>query len=153
MGFLHPAMLWGSLLVAVPIIIYLINRRRYQRRPWAAMEFLLRALKKNRRRLELENLLLLLVRVAVLLLLAWAMARPFLRSTPIGILSEKEENWIFAIDTSYSMEMKEGPRSLFDRARESIAEMVQDLVKQRDRIAIVTMDAAPQVVLGPSTVT
>src|SRR6185436_11758928 len=113
MGFLHPAMLWGSLLVAVPIIIYLINRRR----------------------LELENLLLLLIRVSLLLLLAWAMARPFLRSTPIGILSEKEENWIFAIDTSYSMEMKEGPRSLFEQARESIGEMVKDLVKQRDRIS------------------
>src|SRR5262245_8965260 len=153
MGFLHPAMLWGSLLVAVPINIYLINRRRYQRRPWAAMEFLLRALKKNRRRLQVENLLLLLLRVAVLLFLALALARPFLRKASLTALSEKEENWIFAIDTSYSMGQKEGARSLFDRARESVALMVQDLVKPRDRVAIITMDDSPQVVLPPTAVT
>ena len=34
------------------ILIYLINRQRYRRRKWAAMEFLLKALKKSRRRLQ-----------------------------------------------------------------------------------------------------
>jgi hypothetical protein len=153
MSFLFPAMLWGALVIGVPIIIYLINRRRFQRRVWAAMEFLLRALKKNRRRLQLENLLLLLLRVAALLLLAVAMARPYLRNTAIGLLSEKNDNWIFALDTSYSMGFKDGPRSLFDRARESITAMVQDLVKKGDRLAIATLDADPQVVLGPTWVT
>jgi len=153
MGFLNPALLWGAALVGVPLIIYLINRQHYQRRVWAAMEFLLRALKKNRRRLQLENLLLLLIRVAVLLLLALAMARPFLRSTSIAVVSEKEENWIFAIDTSYSMGFRDGPRSLFDRARESMAGMLQDVVKTRDRVAICTFDAEPHLIFGPERVT
>ena len=54
-------MLLGMLAGAIPVIIHLINRRRFLRMDWAAMEFLLDALKRNRRRLRLEQLLLLLI--------------------------------------------------------------------------------------------
>src|SRR3712207_4798409 len=49
-------------LISVPIIIHLINRMRYRRVRWAAMEFLLKAQKRNRRRLIIEQLLLLALR-------------------------------------------------------------------------------------------
>jgi hypothetical protein len=38
-------------LISAPIIIHLINRMRFKRLRWAAMEFLLKAQKRNRRRL------------------------------------------------------------------------------------------------------
>ncbi len=60
--FLQPAMLFGTLLVSVPIIIYLLQRHRYRRRKWAAMEFLLRAVKQHQRRIQLQNIILLLIR-------------------------------------------------------------------------------------------
>src|SRR6202034_3780754 len=66
----------GLLLAAVPIIIHILNRRRFKTVSWAAMEFLLRALRKNRRRLRFERWLLLATRCAVLLLLGIALARP-----------------------------------------------------------------------------
>ncbi len=51
MPFIHPAIFWTGLgAVSIPIIIYLINRRRYRRLDWAAMKFLLEALKKNKKR-------------------------------------------------------------------------------------------------------
>ena len=56
-------MLFGTLLFAVPLIIHLLNRQRYKRRRWAAMEYLLIAFKKQRRRLRVETLLLLLLRL------------------------------------------------------------------------------------------
>ena len=62
-------------LTAIPVIIYLINRQRYQRVPWAAMEFLLRAMHKNRRRLRFENLLLLIIRTLIILLFVLACCR------------------------------------------------------------------------------
>src|SRR5438876_10505619 len=71
--FLNPAYLAaGAALVSLPIIIHLINRMRYKRIRWAAMEFLLKSQKRNRRRLIIEQLLLLaplsfLVMLAVLL--------------------------------------------------------------------------------------
>ena len=76
MSFVNPALLGFLALGLIPIIIYLINRQRYRRRPWAAMEFLLRAMKRHQRRLRLENLLLLLIRTLAVLLFVFAMARP-----------------------------------------------------------------------------
>src|SRR6478752_7828244 len=59
---------------AVPIIIHLLNRRRYRIVDWAAMRFLLAAQRQNVRRLRLEQWLLLAVRCAILVLLAVALA-------------------------------------------------------------------------------
>ena len=71
--FLNPwSMLAGVLLVAVPVFIHLINRVRYKRVRWAAMEFLLKAQKRVRRKLLIQQLLLLLLRcLLVAPLLAW----------------------------------------------------------------------------------
>src|ERR1700747_1916738 len=61
--FLNPAYLAaGSALVSLPILIHLITRMRVKRIRWAAMEFLLKAQKRNRRRLIIEQLLLLALR-------------------------------------------------------------------------------------------
>ena len=52
----------GAAAIALPIIIHLLNKRKFIVVDWAAMDFLLDADKKNRRRIRLENLLLLLLR-------------------------------------------------------------------------------------------
>ena len=61
--FLHPSYVWpwGVALAAVPIIVHLINRLRYRRVRFAAMEFLLKSQQRNRRRLMVEQLILLLI--------------------------------------------------------------------------------------------
>src|SRR5438045_5345713 len=66
----------GIFLASIPVIIHILNRRRYRTVQWAAMEFLLRAMKKNRRRLRFEHWLLLAIRCCVLGLLGLALARP-----------------------------------------------------------------------------
>src|SRR2546423_8718469 len=61
--FLNPGfLLVAAALVSVPIIIHLINRMRFKRIRWAAMEFLLKAQKRTRRRLIIDQLLLLALR-------------------------------------------------------------------------------------------
>src|SRR5262249_61315724 len=61
--FANPAYLVaGVALISSPIIIHLINRMRFKRVRWAAMEFLLKAQKKSRRRLIIEQLILLMLR-------------------------------------------------------------------------------------------
>lgn len=75
-SFLFPAsMTAGGLLVSSPIIIHLINRMRFKRVRWAAMEFLLKSQKRNRRRLIIEQLILLLLRILLVLLIALIVAR------------------------------------------------------------------------------
>src|SRR5271155_6149351 len=74
--FLHPAyMVAGGALVSAPILIHLINRMRFKRIRWAAMEFLLKSQKRNRRRLIIEQMILLLLRILLVLLIAFLVAR------------------------------------------------------------------------------
>src|SRR5271166_5914048 len=75
-SFLFPwSMAAGGILISSPIIIHLINRMRFKRIRWAAMEFLLKSQKRNRRRLIIEQLILLLLRILLVLLIAFLVAR------------------------------------------------------------------------------
>src|SRR4051794_39910346 len=65
----------GAALVSVPIIIHLINRLRFKRLRWAAMEFLLKAQKRTRKRLIIEQLLLLALRCLLVALLGILVVR------------------------------------------------------------------------------
>src|SRR5579862_9808642 len=62
-------------LVSAPIIIHLINRMRFRRIRWAAMEFLLKAQKRNRRRLIIEQLILLALRCLLVALVGLLVMR------------------------------------------------------------------------------
>src|SRR5919109_164257 len=65
----------GGALVSAPIIIHLINRMRFKRVRWAAMEFLLKSQKRNRRRLLIEQLILLALRCLLVLLATLLVSR------------------------------------------------------------------------------
>src|SRR5687767_6199889 len=95
----------GLLLTAIPIIIHILNRRRFKIIKWAAMEYLLQAMKKNRRRVKFEQMVLLATRCLLLALLGLALARPFgcADSTIAALAGQKAALHIFVIDNSYSM--------------------------------------------------
>jgi hypothetical protein len=80
-GFGSGWMLWFLTAAAAPIIIHLWNKRRHREMRWAAMEYLLAAIRNNARRITLEQLILLLVRTLIVVLLAIAAAEPFLDMT------------------------------------------------------------------------
>ena len=138
MSFVHPALLFGALAFAVPLIIHLLNRQRYKRREWAAMEFLLRAFKKQRRRLRTENLLLLLLRCLIPVVLALAIARPVFRDT-IGINLGGSVHHVLVIDQSYSMGLQPpNAESPYVRARDLATELVDRLEgRQGDKVTLV----------------
>src|SRR5947208_5170350 len=133
--------LWGTILVgvgavAVPIIIHLLNRRRFRVVVWVAMRFLLNAQKQNTRRMRLEQLLLLLTRCAVVLLVVLAMASITPWAEAIwssiwpggvkgGLHRSSRIHKILVIDGSLSMAAKgEGGKPCFERARELALEIV-----------------------------
>ena len=68
-------MVAGALLISSPIIIHLINRMRFKRIRWAAMEFLLKSQKRNRRKLIIEQMILLALRILMVLLVGLLLAR------------------------------------------------------------------------------
>ena len=101
--FFNPWMLLGGLAVASPILIHLLNKRRFKIVEWAAMDFLFEAEKKNKRRVQIENMILLLLRCLAMLLIALMLARPFLPSGVIGSFAQTRQlERIIVIDDSLS---------------------------------------------------
>jgi hypothetical protein len=138
--FLNPALALGALLFAVPLVIHLLNRQRHKRRPWAAMEFLLKAYQKQRNRLRNENLLLLLLRCLVPIVLALAVARPVLEQAAALLGSGGGVHHVVVVDGSYSMgAAQDGGGSAFDRARNLVGRLLDRCEADAGRGAKVTL--------------
>ena len=76
MSFLQPAWLWALPLVAIPIVIHLINQRRYQTVRWGAMMFLLAANRMSRGYARIRQWLIMAMRMAAIATLVFAISRP-----------------------------------------------------------------------------
>ena len=152
MDFINPGLLWLALAAAVPIIIHLLNKQRYQRVRWAAMEFLLAAMKKTRKRIQIENLLLLLLRVLVIIGLVLALSRPFLTGKLASGLAQSDTHIIIALDNSYSMGYRAGVQSNFDEAKEAADKLIDALKPNRgDKVSLVTISDRPEVIISEAS--
>ena len=102
--FQNPAMLFGLLAAALPLIIHLISRRRARRVHFAALEFVLRSKKKSARHIRLRQLLLLLARTLLFAALAFAMAKPILKPKSESTKSDAPAAVAIVLDASASMQ-------------------------------------------------
>lgn len=138
MGFLNPALLPLLGLGAIPVIIHLLNRRRYQVVRWPAMAFLLKAQVKTRQRLRLENLLLLLARTLAVLLFALAASRPYLPSaTAMAALGPDRQHLYVLVDNSASMGYQEGISTLLQRAVREARNVMDGTLRSDDPVTLV----------------
>ena len=161
MSITYPGLLiGGATLVLVPIIIHLLNKRKFKIVDWAAMDFLFEADKKNRRRVRLEDLVILLLRVLAVLLLASLFARPFLSGASAAILGGNiSHERIVLLDDSPSMEARQQGPAAMQQSRRVLTDLLRDLstnhasdtltvlVTSRPRVPIVS-----EAVLTPETV-
>jgi hypothetical protein len=134
-GAIQVLILGGTAAVLVPALIHLFNRTRYQVVDWAAMEFLLAALRKTRRRVRLENLLLLLLRILVLFFLALMLSRP---SVEGNVPLPKQTHLVIVLDDSYSMGVDDASGSRFERARNAIeGQIVSAEMSDSDALSLI----------------
>lgn len=121
MGFLFPAVLGGLAAVSIPIAIHLLNKLRVRNIDWAAMRFLQESLRKNERRVKLEDLILLILRCLFVALLVFAFARPVLRALASG--NEGGSGPVTAVvllDNSASMTQGNSVETRFEKAKKDI---------------------------------
>ncbi len=118
----------GVVCAALPIIIHLLNRRRFRTVQWAAMDFLKEAIQRNRRIMQMRDLILLALRTAAVLLFGMALAQPywsqqkeaaFDRSVPLHA--------IVIVDNSLSMGYESLSGTLLDAAKETAGDYIKDL--------------------------
>ena len=102
----NPLLLWGAGAVAVPVVIHLLAKRRFRIVDWAAMEFLIGAHKRNRRRIRMEHLILLLLRCLIVVLISLLVARLLVGGGDLFGGSRVEH--VFVLDDSPSMGARGG---------------------------------------------
>jgi hypothetical protein len=144
-AFVTPAFAIAGLAVAsIPIVIHLLNRRRFKTVQWAAMDFLLRAMKKNRRRLKFEQWTLLATRCLMLALLGLALARPTGcdNSAISRIAAQRAGLHVIVIDNSGSMAYEAnrggGAATNLARAKQLAEEQIDRLASGTEAVAVVT---------------
>jgi len=135
-SFVSPLALWGLILASAPIIIHLLNRRRFKVVEWAAMEFLLASSRKNNRRIRIEQLILLALRVFLIMLLVLIIARPVVRRRALASLAERRRFALLVFDTSMSMGYRDGSLTAYDRGL-AFAEELMGSLREGDTWALV----------------
>lgn len=144
------ALVWPGLLAAgaacmsIPILIHLLNKRRFRRIRWAAVDFLVEADRRNRRRVRLEELILLTLRCLAMLLIGLMLARWFLRPDALlavlGAAGVSER--IVVLDDSFSMGLATGgsqdSATVFDRSTTAIHRLIGWLREEspNDRLSV-----------------
>ncbi len=128
MNFLQPAMLWAVPLIALPIVIHLINQRRYQTMRWGAMRFLISANRMSKGYARLRQWLILACRTLAIAGLVFAACRP-LASGIFGLLGgSKADTTIVLLDRSPSMSQT-GEGSSQTKLTAGLAQLVDTLGK------------------------
>ncbi len=117
----------GLVAAAGPVVIHLLNRRRFRVVNWAAMDFLLEALQRNRRMLQVRDLLLLLLRTACVLLFGLALARPFFSRNDATTTANDPVHAVLVVDNSLSMGYSKLDRDLLDDAKSKAREFIEEL--------------------------
>ncbi len=133
--FVNPAyMIAGAALVSAPIIIHLINRMRYKRIRWAAMEFLLKSQKRNRRRLIIEQLILLMLRCLLVALAGFLVARFIGGSLNTA---ERDVHHFIVIDDTLSMRdrwREEGDdKTAFEVAKKRVLDIAKEAMNANSK--------------------
>ncbi len=99
--FLMSAILFGSALAAIPILVHLLHRQKTTPIAWGAMQFLLETPLKLKRKQRIDHWLLMLLRIAILLTLVALLARP----TVVGSTFSSGSPMDIAIVIDHSLSM------------------------------------------------
>lgn len=134
----------GAGAMAVPILIHLLVRRRFKRIRWAAMEFLIDAERRNRRRIRMEEWILLALRCLAVLLLGLLVARPFV--SPGALASawggSKRTERILIIDDSFSMGYATAEDSSFARSKAAVRRLIESFRQETPDDAVTLLRAS-----------
>ena len=133
MSFLQPMLLAALPLVALPIIIHLINQRRYQTVRWAAMMFILAANRMSRGYARLRQWLIMACRMLAIAGLCFAVSRP-LAGGWLGLTAGgRSDTTLILLDRSPSMQQSgaSGGGSKLETGRRQLARALKTLGSAR----------------------
>jgi hypothetical protein len=135
-GLLNAVLLLGLAGLAIPIIVHLLHRRRFEVVDWGAMQFL-QISETTRRRLLLEEIILLILRMGLIGILVLGLAAPFVVSSLLAkILHDRpSRDLVLIFDGSASMAYATQGRSTHEAAQDWGRSVLQEL-SSNDGVAL-----------------
>ncbi|MFM7245428.1 MAG: BatA domain-containing protein [Planctomycetaceae bacterium] len=153
MTFLQPWVLAALPLMALPLIIHLINQRRFQTVPWAAMQFLLAAKALSRGYSRLRHWLIMALRMLAVAAVILAVGRPLSRGWLALAAGGRPDSAIVILDRSPSMQAMAaaGGVSKLDTGRRQLAASLATL--RAGRVLVLSDPAqGPEEVASPEAI-
>jgi hypothetical protein len=132
----------GAICALGPVIIHLLNRRRYRVVQWAAMDFLREAMQRNRRIMQLRDILLLILRTAAVLLFGLALARPYFSERRESSSDRLPVHAIVLLDNSLSMGYESLEGTLLTKAKDKARAYI-DRLPPGSKISIIPVCGSP----------
>ena len=139
MTFLNPAILWGLLALAVPIIIHFFNLQRPKQVLFSNVAFVKEVKKSVVRRLRFKQWLLLLLRLLAITCLVLAFANPVILSDSTVNLRGNRSVAV-VIDDSYSMTAGNEKGNYFQQAQSLSRSIINAYSKQDEFLVMNTSD-------------
>ncbi|WP_282143971.1 BatA domain-containing protein [Cellulophaga baltica] len=128
MHFKHPEILWGLFLLLIPILIHLLQLRRFKKTAFTNVKMLQQVVAESQKSRSLKKWLLLFTRMLLFTALIIAFAQPFFAKNTVF----KNKETIIYLDNSFSMQAKKGNTSLLEVA-------VQEIVKKAPKNTPITL--------------
>ncbi len=138
----------GAICAAGPLIIHLLNRRRYRVVQWAAMDFLREAMQRNRRIMQIRDIILLVLRTAAVLLFGLALAQPFFASREEEFSDRQPLHAIVVVDNSLSMAYAALDGDLLAKAKDRARQLI-DKLPAGSKISIIPACGGRDVAVDP----
>ena len=132
---------------ASSVLIHFLTRGKYRVTNWAAMDFLVAAVRRRARRIRIEQLLLLLLRTLVIATIVLAMAEPYVEHAGAIFSPGGNTHRVLVIDSSYSMAYKSNDRTRFEQAKLWAEQLVEHALPG-DGFTLVQMSDPPRIVVS-----
>ena len=138
MHFLNPAVLFGLIAAAMPLILHLLNLRKLKNVEFSSLQFLKEMQKNKIRRLKLKQIILLIIRTLLIISLVLAFARPAIERTIPGFESFAKSSCVIIVDNSFSLDLSDEYGKRFNQAKKAVNEILTTF-KEGDEVVIIEM--------------
>ena len=125
MQFKYPEIFWALLLLLIPIIVHLIQLRRFRKTPFTNVRLLQKVTAQSSKTRSLKKWLLLFTRLLLLAMLILAFSGPYMAEKG----AEKTRETLIYLDNSFSMQLRATDRPLLENAIQELVATVPEAME------------------------
>jgi hypothetical protein len=144
-----PAMLWGLMLLSLPLMAHLLNRQARKRIVFPTIKLLRESAAAQSRLFQLRRLIVLALRCLAVALIAWAFARPvWLSARTDNVDSGAGIGAVVVVDCSLSTSQQSAGVATFHAIRAAAQRALDSLHSGADAADLVFATARPEAMFG-----